>query len=252
MNLQELGNRIRNQREKRHLKQIDIANALQISSQAVSKWERGENAPDIAILLKLSKILSVTTDWLLGGTSGNIDTFEATVLCTGINNFASKSISSSPRDIAAWANSIFFTITESIIKYDGIPVKYVGDGFLCFFTGLNHADRALKSAIHAKKIAKNNDLMITLNTGDIYLGSVGHPEYSQIDIIGETVNAAFLTLSWVSENCPSGIGITKKVHDLLNLKLPLIPHPPAQIKGLSGPILLYESNSDDVNLDHLD
>ncbi|MEZ6186165.1 MAG: helix-turn-helix transcriptional regulator [Planctomycetota bacterium] len=28
-----------------------VANALQISAQAVSKWERGENAPDISVLL---------------------------------------------------------------------------------------------------------------------------------------------------------------------------------------------------------
>ena len=66
MNLKELGKRIRAQREKCRLKQVDIANALQISAQAVSKWERGENAPDIAVLLDLTRLLGVSTDWLLG------------------------------------------------------------------------------------------------------------------------------------------------------------------------------------------
>ena len=42
MLLSELGNRIRSQRERLGLKQQDIANALQISPQAVSKWERGK------------------------------------------------------------------------------------------------------------------------------------------------------------------------------------------------------------------
>ena len=44
MNLDELGNRIREQRIKQRLKQQDIANALMLSAQAVSKWERGENS----------------------------------------------------------------------------------------------------------------------------------------------------------------------------------------------------------------
>ena len=66
MLLGELGQRIRTQRERLGLKQHDIANALQVSPQAVSKWERGENAPDIAVLGELCTLLGVTTDWLLG------------------------------------------------------------------------------------------------------------------------------------------------------------------------------------------
>ncbi|MFC1735863.1 helix-turn-helix domain-containing protein, partial [Candidatus Hydrogenedentota bacterium] len=57
MLLEELGNRIRSQRKKRGLKQRDVANALQISPQAVSKWERGENAPDVGMLSSLARLL---------------------------------------------------------------------------------------------------------------------------------------------------------------------------------------------------
>ncbi|NCQ28719.1 MAG: helix-turn-helix transcriptional regulator, partial [Armatimonadetes bacterium] len=42
MILNELAGRLRQQREKLGLKQLDVANALQVSPQAVSKWERGE------------------------------------------------------------------------------------------------------------------------------------------------------------------------------------------------------------------
>ena len=65
MLLDDLARKIRSQREKRGLKQQDIANALNVSPQAVSKWERGENAPDIGVLAPLSRILGVSTDWLL-------------------------------------------------------------------------------------------------------------------------------------------------------------------------------------------
>ena len=42
MNLDDLAERIRAQREKRGLRQNDLASALQVSLRAGSKWERAE------------------------------------------------------------------------------------------------------------------------------------------------------------------------------------------------------------------
>src|SRR5437870_338142 len=134
MNLTELGGRIKQLREKRGLKQIAVANALQISAQAVSKWERGENAPDIAILLDLSKLLGVSVDTLLGRREQENDTFPATVFCTDMKGFAARSAIMPPREVAAWANGLFHHVTEAVTRFDGVPVKYVGDGFLGFFS----------------------------------------------------------------------------------------------------------------------
>ncbi len=64
--LRDLAARIRTQREKRGLTQSEVAQALEISPQAVSKWERGENAPDISQLVPLGELLDVSIDWLLG------------------------------------------------------------------------------------------------------------------------------------------------------------------------------------------
>ncbi len=211
MNLVELGGRIKQLRERRALKQLDIANALQISAQAVSKWERGENAPDIAVLLELSLLLGVTTDTLLGRAEKSNDTFEATVFCTGINHFADRSTQMPPRDVALWANGIFHLVTESVVRHDGVPVKYVGDGFLGFFSGPNHARRALDAALDAKNHVHSPDLVIMLNSGDIYLGSIGHSEYARPDIIGDTVNTSFLVMSWVAKHLPERVGLTESV-----------------------------------------
>lgn len=240
MNLQGLGKRIREKREKRNLKQIDIANALNISSQAVSKWERGENAPDITILLSLAKILGVTSDWLLGGASGEKDTFSASVLCTSINNFAKKSEEKSPKDIANWVNSIFYTLTESVLRSNGVPIKYVGDGFLCFFTGLDHADRAIKAAINAKQIINNSDVMISINSGEIFLGAIGHPDYQNSDIIGETVNKAFFTLQWISKNLKSGIGFSEETLLLLTTQNNYQTYSLQSAPGINYPFNVYE------------
>jgi class 3 adenylate cyclase len=221
VNLVALGQRIKDLREKRALKQRDVANALQISAQAVSKWERGENAPDIAVLLDLSKLLGVSCDTLLGRGEKSDDTFEATVLCSGLNGFAQRSAKLPPRDVALWANGVFHSVTESVVRYDGVPVKYVGDGFLGFFSGPNHAPRALQAAVEAKKVMPNPDLVISLNSGDIYLGMIGHTEYARPDIIGDTVNTAFLVLGWASANIKSGLSITESVANLLGDKVKL-------------------------------
>ncbi|CAA9230760.1 MAG: hypothetical protein AVDCRST_MAG77-1196 [uncultured Chloroflexi bacterium] len=50
MNVAEVGERIRQRREQVGLRQRDLAEALQLSAQAVSKWEHGQTAPDIGLI----------------------------------------------------------------------------------------------------------------------------------------------------------------------------------------------------------
>ena len=57
MNVAGVGERIRQRRGQVGLRQRDLADALQLSAQAVSKWERGENAPDIGLLHDLARLL---------------------------------------------------------------------------------------------------------------------------------------------------------------------------------------------------
>jgi transcriptional regulator with XRE-family HTH domain len=46
--------------------QRELAWHLQVSVQAVSKWERGYNYPDLPLLLPLADLFSVSLDELLG------------------------------------------------------------------------------------------------------------------------------------------------------------------------------------------
>ena len=62
-----IGKRIAALRREKGLKQEDIAQALDVSSQAVSKWENDQSCPDISLLPKLAKLLGVTVDVLLSG-----------------------------------------------------------------------------------------------------------------------------------------------------------------------------------------
>lgn len=60
------GQRLSRLRKNLGLKQDDIAEKVNISSQAVSKWENDLSAPDISTLPILADILNVSLDELLG------------------------------------------------------------------------------------------------------------------------------------------------------------------------------------------
>lgn len=54
-------------RKENELTQKDLAQALHVSIQAVSKWERGLNFPDIALLEPLAELLELNVSELLAG-----------------------------------------------------------------------------------------------------------------------------------------------------------------------------------------
>ena len=62
-----LGKRIAALRREKNLKQDDVAQALSVSPQAVSKWENDQTCPDISLLPQLAKLLGVSVDELLEG-----------------------------------------------------------------------------------------------------------------------------------------------------------------------------------------
>ena len=211
MNVAELGSRIRSRREILHLTQAQLANSLHISAQAVSKWERGENAPDISILKPLSTILSRSIEWILTGNDAVENTFDATIFCTSVRTFASRSSETTPENIALWMNGLFHAMTEAVLAYDGVPVKYTGDGFLAYFSGTNHSNRAMQSALLSGEAVQEKDLLITLHSGPVYLGTIGHHEYASLDILGESVNSTFMLNRWATENTKERLVVTNAV-----------------------------------------
>ena len=62
-----LGRRIAQLRKEKELKQDDLAQMLDVSAQAVSKWENDQTCPDISLLPRLASILGVTVDEPLSG-----------------------------------------------------------------------------------------------------------------------------------------------------------------------------------------
>ena len=63
---QRIGANIMKARKAKGYTQMTLADALGVSFQAVSNWERGQTCPDIANLSELSRVLDLSIDALLG------------------------------------------------------------------------------------------------------------------------------------------------------------------------------------------
>ena len=68
-----MGQIIRRLRKEKNFTQEELAQQLNVSNQAVSKWENGDCMPDISQIVPLSNVFGVTTDVLFGkdGTDGD-------------------------------------------------------------------------------------------------------------------------------------------------------------------------------------
>ena len=71
------------QRKKKGISQEDLANALNASRQAVSKWESSQSVPDMDKIVALSSYFNITTDYLLKDEIETID---------GADNYSSKNV----------------------------------------------------------------------------------------------------------------------------------------------------------------
>ncbi len=63
-----LGENIYRLRTERNLSQGDLADALDVSRQSVSKWENNSAVPELEKLMKMAQIFDVTIDELVTGT----------------------------------------------------------------------------------------------------------------------------------------------------------------------------------------
>lgn len=63
--------KIREARIARNMTQMNLADAMEVSYQAVSNWERGSSSPDIGKLEQLCQILEISVDELLGTDSAS-------------------------------------------------------------------------------------------------------------------------------------------------------------------------------------
>ena len=88
-----IADRIKMLRERTGLNQADLASKLHLSRSSISSWEMGTSVPSTSFIARLSEILNVSTDCILGientstiSTNG-LDDHEIAILVEIANKF---------------------------------------------------------------------------------------------------------------------------------------------------------------------
>ena len=77
-----IGANLRQLRKAREISQEQLAEAVGVTVQAVSKWETGQSLPDIGIVPGIAEFFVVTSDYLFyGGADASEKTDVSAVLC---------------------------------------------------------------------------------------------------------------------------------------------------------------------------
>ncbi len=111
----QVGQNIRSLRHKRHVSQEDLAEAMGVTVQAISKWETGKANPDLMLLPKLAEYFEVTIDGLfyINETENMLPENSARILEQNSNWWAS--ISEADMTTTALPYYGFFTPTEDTL-----------------------------------------------------------------------------------------------------------------------------------------
>ena len=89
-----MGRFISELRKTQKMTQKDLAEKLNVSDKAVSKWERGLSCPDISLLSSLSDILGVSIDELLNGEKNGGETSNVKTSVVNALQYADKAAQS--------------------------------------------------------------------------------------------------------------------------------------------------------------
>ena len=84
----QIGSNIASYRKRANLTQAGLAEKLNYSDKAVSKWERGESVPDVITLVQLANQFDITVNDLLADPNAlpdNLNTLEKAMAQVSVN-----------------------------------------------------------------------------------------------------------------------------------------------------------------------
>lgn len=181
---------------------------------------------------------------------------QVTVLFADIVGFTNMSSGLDPEDLLDVINE-FQTKSSQLIKdYQGMVIKFVGDGFLAFFGWPAASERDPLNAVRAaKKLADEFgtgilvdgqplQLRVGIDTG---LAVVGDLASNMPDVFGDVPNLA-ARLQGLAQ--PNGVLVSEATYNLVNRFYECEATGPLNVKGL-GDITAWSVVSERVNKDQL-
>lgn len=97
-------------RKSKNMTQRQLAEKLNITDKAVSKWERGLGYPDISIISSLAEVLGVTVNELLNGERLAAPPLEANAIVESTLQYANKVTSNEKKSVKFIAKAVITTV----------------------------------------------------------------------------------------------------------------------------------------------
>lgn len=124
----QIGTNIALQRKNAGLTQVGLAEKLNYSDKAVSKWERGDSMPDILTLVQLSELFEVPVGDLLSdpnalpGNPGSLEKAMSQVSEKALKRKANKNVILALSSTLVWFIALLFFV---VISSFGIPCSWI-------------------------------------------------------------------------------------------------------------------------------
>ena len=115
----QIGNSIAAFRKQCAMTQAELAEKLNYSDKAVSKWERGESLPDVMTLVQLSELFGVTLDEMIGTDSAAVVKKQPKTPKRRVNKGVIQMLVS----LLVWFVALFVYVVLSSI---GLPRSWIG------------------------------------------------------------------------------------------------------------------------------
>ena len=210
MNLQKVGKFIAKMRKKVGLTQSDLGEALGVTGKAVSKWERGLNAPDITVLVELSKLLKVTPKEILMGEEieNNLSTEDDNeITISSINTYNNYSKKKYMKIIIILVSIIVLIITAFSTTY------FITNYNKCFVYKLSSADdKYYLEGLMASNQSENSIIITGIRSDDtVYLND--NIDTYKVQILNDKIE---LFKEYYSFNKEDGYNLFKNMNIIIN------------------------------------
>jgi class 3 adenylate cyclase/tetratricopeptide (TPR) repeat protein len=146
-----------------------------------------------------------------------------------------------PEDAAPLVNQVLQAMVDAILKYEGRINRMLGDGVLAFFgvprAHENDPERAIRAALELREAVQALGLNVTagINTGEVYLGSVGPEQHHEFTALGTTINLA----SRLQGLAQPGQILVGEVTYQQTRRAFVFDRTVVEIKGLTEPVAVY-------------
>lgn len=121
-----IGERITQLRKEKSLSQGDLAQALDVTRQAVSKWENDQSSPDTLKLIQLSQVLDTEVEYLA---TGRKPVYEQPIVLNMV-----KKVDKVVEKVVEVEKPVIKRVVR--VKYRRNPMEYAAIGLGAFLLGL--------------------------------------------------------------------------------------------------------------------